>query len=87
MAIKSWMSGLLLAGSLASALPSNAPRQSSADAATIFVNELIANATAEDHPDKRALTCGQNSNLVVDTGYAKYRGYSDAATGLNHWKG
>ncbi|KAK0747257.1 Alpha/Beta hydrolase protein [Apiosordaria backusii] len=88
MAIKQWM-GLLLAGfSLASALPNFKVDARTIDAATEFVEDLIADVTSahNDH-ETRAPQCTQASILVVDTGYAKYRGYYDAPSALNHWKG
>ncbi|KAK4649815.1 hypothetical protein QC762_704820 [Podospora pseudocomata] len=88
MAIKQWM-GLLLAGSsLSSALPSSKVAARTTDAATEFVDNLVAELTAayNDH-QIRAPQCAQESTLVVDTGYAKYRGYYDSASALNHWKG
>lgn len=88
MAIKQWM-GLLLAGSsLSSALPSSKVVARTTDAATEFVDNLVAELTAayNDH-QIRAPQCAQESTLVVDTGYAKYRGYYDSASALNHWKG
>ncbi len=59
------------------------------DIASQFVSDLIANATQADEEqsqEKRSLFCTQDS-LVVNLGYAKYRGYNNASTGLNYWKG
>lgn len=63
-----------------------------ADLVAQFVSDLIANAThaEEEHlaaSRKRLLGCNAGSSLVVDLGYARYKGYADAATGLNYWKG
>lgn len=62
------------------------------DLASEFVAQLISNATQAGEEflsasKKRGLTCGAQSSLVVHLGYAKYQGYSDAASGLNIWKG
>jgi hypothetical protein len=59
------------------------------DIASQFVSDLIANATQADEEqsqEKRSLFCTQDS-LTVNLGYAKYRGYNNASTGLNYWKG
>ncbi|KAK3987546.1 putative lipase [Cladorrhinum sp. PSN332] len=74
---------LLAASSVANAAPHAARDET--DKATTFVNQLIANVTAADLEDRGL--CSQDSNLVVNTGYAKYRGYYDTASGLNQWKG
>ncbi|KAK3368698.1 Alpha/Beta hydrolase protein [Podospora didyma] len=61
----------------------------SGDIAASFVSELIQNATAIDteaQKAKRAL-CNAPQSLVVNAGYAKYRGSYNSATGLNTWKG
>lgn len=94
-----WIAGLVLAGSLVSCAPQQVPDATTAttpddgstDIASLFVADLIANATAaqdeQQAQEKRSLFCTQDSSLVVNLGYAKYRGYHDAATGLNYWKG
>lgn len=69
-------------------LPSDEPTE---DIASSFVSDLIANLTQAEEPEttneKRGLfSCTQNS-LTVNLGYAKYRGYYNASTGLNYWKG
>ncbi|KAK4202123.1 hypothetical protein QBC40DRAFT_263595 [Triangularia verruculosa] len=88
MAIKRWM-GLLLAGSsLASVTHSSKVAARTTDAAADFVDDLIADLSAAlyDH-QTRALQCVQEPALVVNTGYAKYRGYYDSASALNHGEG
>ncbi|AEO68120.1 uncharacterized protein THITE_2117509 [Thermothielavioides terrestris NRRL 8126] len=95
-----WITGLLLAGpALVSCVAQTADptgtasvptpdASGSADIASQFVSELIANATqAGQAQEKRNLSCSPNDSLVVDLGYAKYRGYHNATTGLNNWKG
>ncbi|KAK4163858.1 acetylcholinesterase [Cladorrhinum sp. PSN259] len=84
MALKKLM-GLLLATSAATAATSPVARDEPADAATTFVSELIAQVSNVDL-EQRGL-CSQESTLVVNTGYAKYRGFHDSASGLNQWKG
>lgn len=87
MAVMRWITGLALAGSLASC----SPQIRTPDIAGQFVSDLIANATQAEQkqqaPQGRTLTCAQDNSLVVNLGYAKYRGYNDPATGLNYWKG
>jgi hypothetical protein len=103
MAALTWFTGLLLAGSsLVSCVPQAADTtvaasartpdaSGSADIASQFVSQLITNATQAEQDVqarvKRNLSCGQNPSLVVDLGYAMYRGYHNATTGLNYWKG
>lgn len=72
--------------------PEVTPQPEVADLAGQFVSDLIANASQaeEEHlaaSRKRLLGCNAGSSLVVDLGYARYKGYTDAATGLNYWKG
>lgn len=72
--------------------PEATPQPEVVDLAGQFVSDLIANATQaeEEHlaaTRKRLLGCNAGSSLVVDLGYARYKGYADAATGLNYWKG
>ncbi|KAK4231620.1 putative lipase [Podospora fimiseda] len=76
--------GLLLA---TSSVANSAPHttRDETDKATLFVNEIVSNLTAASLETPG--TCSQASSLVVNTGYAKYRGYFDATTGLNQWKG
>jgi hypothetical protein len=62
------------------------------DIAADFVSSLIYNATQLDEEaapaNKRtSSSSGQSQSLVVDLGYAKYQGYSNATTGLNYWRG
>lgn len=68
------------------------------DIASQFVPDLIANATNQvcqaeqvprpTHNGCSTLLCSSNnSSLVVDLGYAKYRGHHNITTGLNSWKG
>jgi hypothetical protein len=99
MAPLKWIAGLVLAGSLVSCAPqvtdattdATTPDDGSTDIASSFVSDLIANATAAEQEqqaqEKRFLSCTQDDSLVVNLGYAKYRGYHDASTGLNYWKG
>ncbi|KAK1828639.1 acetylcholinesterase [Podospora conica] len=68
------------------------PLPEGADLAAQFVSELIANATQAEKEHlaasrKRLLSCKAGSSLVADLGYARYKGYADAATGINYWKG
>ena len=67
-----------------------APDDASVDIASSFVLDLIANVTQAEESfhsnEKRFLSCTQDS-LVVNLGYARYRGYHDSSTGLNYWKG
>jgi hypothetical protein len=89
MAPLTWIAGLALASaSLASCAPTNAPPPDPLDIGCQFVADLIANATqAEQQAAQQGSSCSQDSSLVVDVGYAKYRGHHDASTGLNNWKG
>lgn len=106
MAILKWITGLLLAGSLQVVSCGDTSRLAivpvtsldatgSADLASQFVSELIANATLACEPkqdqqahDKRSASSKQDGgSLVVDLGYAKYRGHHNNTTGLNYWKG
>jgi hypothetical protein len=88
-----WIAGLVLAGALVSCAPQSAgaPDAGSADVADLFVADLIANATQAEQDqqtnEKRLLSCSQDDSLVVNLGYAKYRGYHNTSTGLNVWKG
>lgn len=81
------------ASSLSAAPPPEATSQPEVvDLAGQFVSDLIANATQAEEEQlaatrKRLLGCNAGSSLVVDLGYARYKGYADAATGLNYWKG
>jgi hypothetical protein len=99
MAPLKWIANLVLAGSLVSCAPqvpgatidAATLDDGSTDIASLFVSDLIANATAageqQQTQEKRFLTCSQSDSLVVNLGYAKYRGYHNASTGLNYWKG
>ncbi|KAL2195384.1 Alpha/Beta hydrolase protein [Corynascus similis CBS 632.67] len=106
MAILKWITGLLLAGFLQVVSCGDTSRLAivpvtsldatgSADLASQFVSELIANATLVCEPkqdqqahDKRSASSKQDGgSLVVDLGYAKYRGHHNNTTGLNYWKG
>ncbi|KAL2134419.1 hypothetical protein VTI74DRAFT_258 [Chaetomium olivicolor] len=88
MAPLKWFMTLVLAGSLVSCFTTINSRQDSTDIASQFVADLIANATlAEQHQQKRFISCTQDDSLVVNLGYAKYRGYHNSTTGLNYWKG
>lgn len=53
------------------------------------MSDLISNVTKAETELKarNLLTCAQDESLVVNVGYAKYRGYHNATTGLNYWKG
>ena len=98
-----WIAGLVLAGSLVSCAPqvdvadpppavdATTPNDGSPDIGSLFIADLIANATAaaeeQQAAQKRSLLCSQDDSLVVNLGYAKYRGYHDSSTGLNYWKG
>ena len=89
-----WITGLALAGALASCSPHSTRDDSESadtDIASQFVSDLIADVSQADQEQqasqRRSLTCAQDSSLVVNLGYAKYRGYNDPATGLNYWKG
>ncbi|KAL2270619.1 hypothetical protein VTJ83DRAFT_2803 [Remersonia thermophila] len=66
------------------------PEEPAEDIASSFVLDLLANLTQAEETqtnEKRSLfTCRQDS-LTVNLGYAKYKGYHDASTGLNYWKG
>ncbi|KAK4148784.1 acetylcholinesterase [Chaetomidium leptoderma] len=92
MAPMTWIAGLVLA---ASSLVSGVPQVPDSattpnDSASQFVSDLIANATRAEQDqahEKRFLSCSQDSSLVVNLGYAKYRGVHTASTGLNSWKG
>ena len=63
------------------------------DFAAQFIQDLISNATEAQEEylttKKRSLAalCKQNSDLLINLGYAKYQGYSNPASGLNIWKG
>jgi len=86
-----WIAGLALVGSFASCAP-NVPRSSASDTdiATRFVADVLADVRQAEQrrPHERSPPdLGHNNPLVVDLGYAKYRGYYDASTGLNYWKG
>jgi hypothetical protein len=100
--LRRWIAGLVLAGSLVSCAPQTDDSDladatttddgSAADIGSLFVSDLIANATAADEEqtatEKRSLlTCSQDSSLVVNLGYAKYRGSYDSSTGISSWKG
>ena len=90
MAPLTWIAGLALASaaSLASCAPANAPPPDPLDTGCQFVADLIANVTqAEQQAAQQGSLCSQDSSLVVNVGYAKYRGHHDASTGLNNWKG
>jgi len=78
---------LLLAASAATTASPVAARDETTDNAAAWLDELIANVTAADLPTEKRGFCSQSSNLVVNTGYAKYRGFRDTASGLNLWKG
>lgn len=88
MAIRKFVT-LLLAASAARAAPPVARDETTetTDIASAWVDELIANVTAAELPTEKRGFCSQASSLVVNTGYAKYRGFSDTASGLNLWKG
>lgn len=83
-----WIAGLALA-SLVSCAPANAPAPDGSDVGSQFVADLIANASQAEQPaaEKRFFSCSQDDSLVVNVGYAKYRGYHNASTGLNYWRG
>lgn len=102
MAALRWVASLALVGSLASCSPqvrgtTNGVASTasvvhrSADRAEQFVAGLIVNATEAEqrhqarHP--RFPPCFPDESLIVDLGYARYRGYYDPSTGLNYWKG
>jgi len=88
MALLKWLTTLAFASSLASGSP--VARQEATDIANEWVSELIANLTeVESSFERRGLLgCSYNNpNLVVDLGYAKYKGSYNAATGINSWKG
>ncbi|GAB1319872.1 Carboxylic ester hydrolase [Madurella fahalii] len=95
-----WIASLALAGSLASCSPQICETTNeaaspivhrSADRAQEFVSGLIANATEAEQQHQaqrpRFLSCPRDESLIVDLGYARYRGYHDPSTGLNYWKG
>ncbi|KAL2194689.1 Alpha/Beta hydrolase protein [Corynascus similis CBS 632.67] len=86
-----WIAGLALVGSFASCAP-NVPRSSASDTdiATRFVADVLADvrqAEQQRQHERSPPDLGHNNPLVVNLGYAKYRGYHDASTGLNYWKG
>ncbi|KAH6843213.1 Alpha/Beta hydrolase protein [Chaetomium sp. MPI-CAGE-AT-0009] len=94
MAPVKWIAGLVLAGSLpscAAEIPDAVTAILDADIASQFVADLIGNATRAEQEqqaqEKRFLSCTQDESLVVNLGYAKYRGYHNTSTGLNYWKG
>lgn len=90
--------GLMVTGALANPTPQVSDVSSENIAAT-FVSELISNATQLQEEQKEQveslekrglladLFCTQSSNLVVDLGYAKYRGAANTASGVNSWQG
>lgn len=93
-----WIACLAVAGSIASSSASPQAAEASpvtrtpADAAGQFLSDLIANVTEAEQQQRgasqpRLLSCAQDESLVVDLGYAKYRGYHNSTTGLNYWKG
>ncbi|KAK4245812.1 hypothetical protein C7999DRAFT_42707 [Corynascus novoguineensis] len=102
MATLRWLTGLLIVGTLASCVTRTAdssdivgtassPSQDvtvpePSDLGSQFVSELIANATDAVLEERRA-ACSQDSSLVVDLGYAMYRGQHNKTIGLNSWKG
>ena len=85
---------LALAASLVLGVPAPTgvplPDDASNDIASSFLLDLIANVTQTEESShanaKRFLSCTQDS-LVVNLGYARYRGYHNSSTGLNYWKG
>jgi hypothetical protein len=95
MAPKRWISVLVPASTLVLcallAAGAAAGASDSTDLATQFVADLIANVTGlmqqQQAEVESSRSCSNDDPLVVDLGYAKYRGYHNATTGLNYWKG
>lgn len=90
--LRSLATGLALTGAALASPLIQSRDATGGDAATGFVQGLVANATAaeQEHLDlvgRGLRTCKASNGLVVDLGYAKYQGYSDPSTGLNYWKG
>lgn len=90
MAPLKWFTSLMLAGTLVSCSPTpdTTITRRDDDVSIQFVADLIANASqVEQQQQKRFLSCTQDNSLVVNLGYAKYRGSHNPTTGLNTWKG
>ncbi|KAJ4290022.1 hypothetical protein N0V88_006823 [Collariella sp. IMI 366227] len=90
MAPLKWFTSLMLAGTLMSCspIPDTTITRRDDDVSSQFVADLIANVSqVEQQQQKCFISCIQDGSLVVNLGYAKYRGSNNPATGLNTWKG